>query len=337
MNLNLDFSAVPRALRGMLSELRQKKLWPVALLLLGGIVAVPVLLSSSSSAPEATAQLPSTPTPATGTTLRTLNVQTTPAHSKISGSARNPFGGAAGGTPTTTTTAGSAAPNTAASAAASTASSVASGLAGNGGASPISSSTTSSSSGGGSSAPTSTTGTNPASIVPNAKPKPAPSGLTSTESYDVSLAITNASGGVDTIDPLERDSVLPNQTEPRLVELGVLQGGKRVLFAVQPGTVVVGPGTCTPGPIYCEILSLREDQTESVAAIGSGKTTLFAVTGVSATNHGSVAAANRARRASSAAGRALLNASTSSALSLFQYEPSLGYVVDMRNLTVGDS
>jgi hypothetical protein len=39
----------------------------------------------------------------------------------------------------------------------------------------------------------------------------------------------------------------------------------------------------------------------------------------------------------SAAGRRLLSTSTLSALSLFQYEPSLGAVVDLRNLTVGGS
>jgi hypothetical protein len=62
---------------------------------------------------------------------------------------------------------------------------------------------------------------------------------------------------------------------------------------------------------------------------------LFAVTGIRAADHSSVADANKARQAASDAGRALLGASSSSALSLFQYEPSLGALVDLRNLTVG--
>jgi hypothetical protein len=185
----------------------------------------------------------------------------------------------------------------------------------------------------------STPGT-PRSITPGAKPKPAPSGLTATQAYHVTLAITNSSGGLDTIDPLTRLSVLPNIRQPLLIELGVLQGGNRVLFAVQPGTVVSGPGTCTPGPVDCEILSLGQDQTEQLSVetpSGPSQVALFAVTGITADQYSSAAAAGQARRASSAAGRNLLAQSTLSALSLFQYEPSLGVVVDLRNLTVGGS
>ena len=75
--------------------------------------------------------------------------------------------------------------------------------------------------------PTTTGTTAPPSIVPTAKPKPVPTGLTATQSYDVTLEMTNGSGGLDTIDPLERLSVLPSDQTPMLVELGVLQGGKR--------------------------------------------------------------------------------------------------------------
>ena len=40
----------------------------------------------------------------------------------------------------------------------------------------------------------------------------------------------------------------------------MLKGGKQVLFAVQQGAAVSGPGTCTPGPIDCEILALAPGQ-----------------------------------------------------------------------------
>ncbi len=49
MNFDLDFSVVSRFFRGMVGELRQKKLWPVAALLVVALVAVPVLLSKSAS------------------------------------------------------------------------------------------------------------------------------------------------------------------------------------------------------------------------------------------------------------------------------------------------
>jgi hypothetical protein len=154
----------------------------------------------------------------------------------------------------------------------------------------------------------------------------------------VTLAITNPSGGLNTIDPLERLSPLPSPQRPLVVELGVLEGGHRVLFAVQPGTVVGGPGTCTPGPIDCEVLSLAPGQTEGVSlrtANGVKPVALFAVTQISADHHPTVAAADKARQASSPAGRRLLAKSTLSALSLFDYEPSIGALVDQRNLTVG--
>jgi hypothetical protein len=143
---------------------------------------------------------------------------------------------------------------------------------------------------------------------------------------------------LNTIAPLERLRVIPSTSQALLVELGVLKGGNRVLFAVQPGTLVSGPGTCIPGPIDCEILSLAQDQTEALGEQtpgGAVQVALFAITGITAADHPTLAAANKARDASSAAGRALLDNSTSSALALFRYEPSIGAVVDLRNLTIG--
>ena len=119
----------------------------------------------------------------------------------------------------------------------------------------------------------------------------------------------------------------------------MLKGGSRVLFLVRPGTAVAGPGVCTPGPIDCEILSLGQDQTESVgvqAAGGQVGPALFAITGITAVNYPSAAAADKARRAESAAGRGILDASAAISLSLFRYDPSVGAVIDLRNLTVGE-
>lgn len=168
---------------------------------------------------------------------------------------------------------------------------------------------------------------------------PAPTGLASDQAYEVSLGITNTSGGIDTIDPLARLSVLPSDQQQRLVELGVTKGGSRVLFAVQPGTVVGGPGACIPGPVDCEILSLGQDQTEGISlqtSTGNVPIALFAVTGISARRYPTAAAAGRARRTQSSTGRDLLDSSTLGALSLFRYEPSVGAVVDLSNLTAGD-
>ena len=102
--------------------------------------------------------------------------------------------------------------------------------------------------------------------------------------------------------------------------------------------MVSGPGRCTPGPLDCEILALAPGQTEGVATQsthGPVSVALFQITGISVDRYGSKAAAGKARAATDAVGRSLLANSTSNALSLFQYDPSLDAVVDERNLTVG--
>jgi hypothetical protein len=325
MNVDFDPSTVIGLLRRMVSELREKRLWPAAVALLVAIVAVPMALSKSSAATPVAQAPRSTPPPSTGTSLPALNVQSTPAQSRLTGSARDPFGQQRTGTSSNTSQTAATAATSASSAVATAATAAAAGIA-NGG------------TGSSTSATTTTSTTTPTTITPNAKPTPTTTALSATQSYHVTLAITNSSGGLDTVDPLERLSVLPSEQQPMLVELGVLKGGHRVLFVVQRGTVVNGPGICTPGPIDCEILSLGQDQTEALAVQSSTGVVpgpLFAVTAIKTDEQSSAAAADKVRRMESAAGRALLNESTLSALSLFHYDPSLGAVVDLRNLTIG--
>ncbi len=91
-----------------------------------------------------------------------------------------------------------------------------------------------------------------------------------------------------------------------------------------------------PGPIDCQILSLAPSQTETLSsASGSVSHVLLAVTALTAARYPSASAARRARRTASAIGRKLLNGSSLSALSLFQYDPVAGAVLDLRNVTIG--
>jgi hypothetical protein len=322
LNFDLDFGKAREFVGKTVTSLRSNRLWPLALVLVVAIVAVPIALSKSSSGTPATAAPAATPPP--GSAVAALNVQTTPGRSRLPGRGHDPFGGQGSGKTATST---STTKTTTSSGTSTSGSSTTS----QGGAGSAGSTSTP--------APPTSSSTPPPSITPNKKPTPAPAGLAATQSYGVTLALTDPSGGLNTIDSLERLSVLPNASQPLLVELGVMKGGHRVLFLVQPGAVLNGPGTCTPGPVDCEILSLGQDQTEGLATQSSNGPTqvaLFAVTGITAVNHPSEAAANAARRQESAAGRNLLNASTSQALSLFQYEPSLGVVVDESNLTARD-
>ena len=315
-------------LNAIISDLRDKRLWPIAALLLLAVVAVPVVLSNGSSGSSAPiAQLPSTGSGGgTASGLPAVSVSTAPSEGKLTGKGRDPFSQFG----RTTTTSGSTGSTTATT-----------GTTGTTGTSTTSSTTSGGSSTSGSSSSgsgSSGTGSSGTPSITNPAPPPAPTGLTSTQSYEVSLAITTASGGLNTYSRLDRLSVLPSPSRPLLVELGVLKGGKRVLFAVRPGAVISGPGSCIPGPVDCEVMSLAPGQTEALGehtSSGNTQVALFAVTQVMAAKHSSAAAANKARRAVSAIGRSLVAQSTSSVLSLFQYQPSVGALVDLRNLTVG--
>jgi len=317
--------------RNMFKELVERKLWPVAVLLIVALVAVPVLLTKK--APTDLVTPPTGPLPySSGTALPAIAVKSTPGNTKLAGNGHNPFAPQHVATTSTTTTATTASASTTASTTAST------GAIGGSG-------TVSTNVGGGTtpSAPAPSTPVTSPAPTPTApapsSPKPAPTGLTATQSYHVSLALTNADGSLNTIDPLERLSILPGKQQPMLLELGVLQGGNRVLFVVEPGTVVSGAGACTPGPIDCEILSLAPGQTEGLSKQSStGSSTpvaLFSVNSITAAQHPSVEAANKARQTASNVGRELLANTPLSALTLFQYDPSVGAVVDLRNLTVG--
>jgi hypothetical protein len=317
-------------LNALLSDLRDKKLWPLAVALLAGLVAVPVLLSKSPSAAPAR-PVPSTALPVASNTGAAVVVNASPSQATLSGKSRDPFTQQVNASSSSSSSCAARFLDKAVCAAMRASASASTRGAGTSG--PSTSTTGSATTGSG-------TTVSPVLPVLPANPAPvhhgpAPSVFTSLDAYHVSLAITNAAGGVNAIDPLLRDSALPSNSQPLLVEVGVLQGGKRAIFYVQPGSVVGGPGTCIPGPVDCEILSLAVGQTESVKAAGSNSSTLFQVTDIYVDRYATAAQASRARAHVDVAGRNLLASSTSSTLALFQYDPALDAVVDLRNLTVG--
>jgi hypothetical protein len=336
-----------KTLKGIVTDLRQRRLWIVAVALAVALVAIPVLLSKKASSTPV-AQLPSTGASASlSTGGPAVTVEGTPNQSQLSGKGRNPFTPQAAASHVSGGSAAAAAAAGGSAGAIGAVGSAAGGATGSVGTIPGAGSTGtggSTDTGGGSvaSPPAPVAPVTPPTPSPAPSPSPAPqpqpAGLRDTQSYRVALSVTNSSGGLNRIDPLERLSVVPSQSDPMLVELGVLKGGHRVLFAVQPGTVVRGPGSCTPGPIDCEVLSLATNQVENVSEqvpSGTNAVAQFAVTAIGIDNYPSVAAASKARRQASAAGSRLLDNSTLDTLSLFQYQPSLGAVLDLRNLTVG--
>jgi hypothetical protein len=317
-NLNTHF------IENLIADLREKRLWPIAAALVVALVAVPVLLSSGGSSSVPVAAAPPVPAPSGAVpALPAVSVTATPSHARLTGKQRDPFKQQVKSKSTTAKTATSKTSSTSKSSSGSTSTTKKSAA-----------STTSGAVGGSTTTVTST----PTTSTP--APAPAPTGLTATQAYHVTIAMSNAAGNLSTIDSVERLSLLPSEQQPLLIELGVLNGGNRVLFVVQPGTVVRGPGRCTPGPIDCEIVSLAPNQIEWVGSSGPNGVAgvaLIAATAINAAKYSSAGAADKARTATSAAGRGLLNRSTLKAASLFEYKPSLGALVDLSNVTVGGS
>ncbi len=316
-------------LESIKSDLLSRRMLPLLVCVAVALVgAAAYALSASSSGGASLSRVPSVSPPPAVSTL-SIGVASVNAHAAVAetpggkqfqsqGSTRNPF---APLTPPPASKSGTTGPSGASSGSTSTGSS-SSGSAGTSG---------------------SSTGSNPGASTPPPTPplpkaKPIHVGLTSTQSYSVALSLTTSAGGLNAIDSLKRLSVLPSDQQPLLVYLGVLKGGRNALFVVQPGTVVSGPGTCIPGPTDCEILSLAQEQIESLAVstgTGTSSVALFAVNAITVVGHPSVAAANHARREVSAAGHSLLAVSTLPVLPLFEYQPHIGAVVDLRSLTVG--
>lgn len=342
--------------RTIVADLRERGLWPVAIVLVVAIFAAPVLLGSGAASTPAVPSAGSGGAPGSG--VPALKVSSSPGAAWAAGNARNPFnqlvrsGVATPGTSSASSSAG--APTSFGSGSGSGVATSAGSVSGagtgsgaltspSGGGSPSGGSLLGLPMSGGGSPSTPGTPSTPSAgpgktPIPVVTHKPAPAGLTPRQSYDVTFAITRPSGGLDTTDALQRLSVLPSVRDQRLVELGVVQGGQRVLFAVQPATAVAGPGTCIPGPLDCEILSLAPGQIEQLSQPSGGGASWvadFAVTAIRAADHASVAAADQARNSESASGRALLDGSRSSALPLFPYDAGHGSVLDLRNLTIG--
>jgi hypothetical protein len=346
------------------ADLREKRLWPVAVVLIVALIAIPLLLSkSAASTPPATpagASGSGSSSPSSG--LPVVQVDNSASHSKFTGKGRNPFNQLAASASGQSKTATSASTSSAGSGSSGAGTGASGAGTGSSGASTGSSGSTtpssgtgsstggasgSSSSGGSGATTTSTTGsstTNPggstttttttARTTPTPPAPPPASGLSSSQSYQVSLAFSTDRGELDTVDSLERLSTVP-AGQPLLVNLGVLKGGSRVLFAVLPGTRVRGPGRCAPGPVDCQVLSLGANQIERVSSRAGSTWTTFAVTAIGTAKHHSAAAARQARLRASANGRRLVRKASLSVLALFKFVPSLGAIVDMRDLKVG--
>jgi hypothetical protein len=309
MKADFDPAAVVSFLRGIVGELREKRLWPVAVVLLAAIVAVPMLLAKSSSGTPV-AQVPQTaPPPSASTSLPALSVQSTPAQSRLTGRARDPFPQPGSAHTSTTAVATAASTATTAASAANAAAAAAT-------------STPSSASTGGTSSSTSTT--------PTTTP-------TTTISYyydAVDLAFGKFGTRLKTYRNVDLLHIFPSSQTPVVVYMGLKPDAKTAVFLMSSYALVRGPGQCIPSAARCAFLDLKVGMEEIVIyGPGDGKLTPYElkVKRVHVVKVGSAAAAaGQANARVSHAGRKAVAAARRSAPDLPwpSYSPATGFLSD---------
>jgi hypothetical protein len=238
-------------------DLREKRLAPLAILLLAGIVAVPIVLAKGKKeTPPPPA--PTATTAAAGTPVVSAQTDTGTTDSKLQTfSPRDPFE-PTGGTSTGAATAPASTGTTTGTSTGTT-----------------TSPTTTGGGGGGA-----TTGTQPSTGTGTGS---APSGTGNTTgetkttlfTYTVDLRFGKG-GSVDAYKNVNRLELIPNADTPKIVFLGVTSTGKTAVFLVDSNIGVDTPGgKCRPSADECTFLYLRPDTDHDQAQLTDSDGTVY--------------------------------------------------------------
>jgi hypothetical protein len=232
-----------KPVRNVLNELVERRLWPVALLLVLALVAVPLLLAKSPSstagtaAPDAAspagaaiaaAAAAAAPSPPPGGGPVVSVAQGEEPKARLRGQAKNPFRQQhVPAAPTTSTV--TAATAGASSSPAPTGGPGDSGSAGRGN--------------------------------PHAHPQPRPEPQPTFAYASIDVRFGHAGKRLRTIRDVPRLTPLPNATHPVVVFLGTRRDRATAVFLVSTDVHVQGLGQCVPAPKDCEAIELREGDT----------------------------------------------------------------------------
>jgi hypothetical protein len=235
-------------------DLREKRLLPVALLLLAGVIAVPIVLANNDETP---------PPPPTATTAAAPTGPVVQSESEDvqdsrlqTFSARDPFeptsapASTTTGTSTTTTTGGTT------------------------GTSTTPSSTTGTTGGGTTPSGGGTTGTEPTTGTGN-------SGNTTGETKATLFTYTTdlkfgQGGDVKTYKSVKRLELIPDEKNPKIVFLGVTTTAKTAVFLVDSNIGVdTADGRCRPSADECTFLYLRPDKDHDEATLTDSDGTVY--------------------------------------------------------------
>jgi hypothetical protein len=225
------------AVRGLLRDLIERRLWPIALLLLAAAIAVPVYLGRSSG-DEVEAPLPVTGQRADAgkTSKAAVSIEDPASDDKRPGGVRNPFKQLH--VPKKATTSNAPAPDA--------------------GADQPSGSTGGSD---GSEPPLSPGGTGGSGDGGTSQPKP--SSGDPLDVYHLSLRFGRAeSSQLKTYHDVARLSPLPTADNPFFVYTGVLKDGKTAVFLLSSDATATGDGHCRPSAKSCQTIEVKEGDTE---------------------------------------------------------------------------
>jgi hypothetical protein len=224
----------------------QRRLWPVAILLIAAAAAVPMLLSEQPAPPSAA---PAVAVKGDKESVLAADPIVAPAgdgdragRRRVLGSRKDPFKPQATPTPTPTPPPASeptdaAAPTDAGAGAPSV---------------------------GGSPAPDSGT-----PVLPGTTPQK----KKTYELYELSVRFGSTSADVKRRD-VKRLQALPSAGRPTLIYLGVLDDKKTAVFMLDSGVIAQGDGACKPTRTTCETIHIREGETEFFDVTGdNGETT----------------------------------------------------------------
>ena len=220
-------------------QLVERRLWPLAALLIAALVAVPVLLSKSVAQPAPPAPVASTQ----GETEAIVSLSDPGDREsvrKVLGSRKNPFRPAV---------AAKAAPKKAETAPAAAAGAASPADAGDKGGT---------SSGGAVSAPSTPVAPAPVSVpvvdTPLAPKK-------TYELYSLKVRFGDSSAETLAASQLKRLTALPSNEDAAVIYLGLLKDRKTAVFLVDGDARVQGDGACKPSPRNCETLEMKAGDT----------------------------------------------------------------------------
>jgi hypothetical protein len=255
--MNVNLSSIVTPLRGLWDDLVESRLWPLAIVLVVALIAVPVVLlkpaKSTPLPPAAPAAGASSPSVAFQAAVSTEGKKSSQIRKDLrSFKRKNPFtpqgitlggggGGAASGTATPT------GPATTAS------------LTGGG-----SSTSASGSSGTGSSGTGTTSPTTPS----------APAATTKTFYYHYTVDVSFGKTGNEDDKTLSEFRSLPGSDNPVIVFMGVKNDGKTAVFLVSAKATTTGDGKCSPSDTQCTFLYMKKGDKQTIETVESDGVTI---------------------------------------------------------------